>query len=59
MGKFKIDQIVDTCLIEVPHLCISRLNIYTSPKQLTAANHCASALVNILVMGGSFGGNSS
>lgn len=33
--------------------------MYTSPKQLMAANHCPSELVNIFVIGGSLGGNSS
>ena len=40
------------------YLHISRLKMYTSPKQLMAANHCPSELVNILVIGGSLGGNS-
>lgn len=43
----------------ISYLCVSRLNIYTSPKQLIAANHCPSQLVTIFVIGGSVGGNCS
>lgn len=43
----------------ITNLKVSRLNIYTSPKQLMAASHWPSILVNIFVIGGSLGGNSS
>lgn len=43
----------------IEYLNVSRLKIYTSPKQLTAANHWQSLLVNIFVKGGSLGGKLS